>query len=286
MGHSLTRTNLTINQNFVFQNGSQATNKMLTSDLKGNVNWNYPADFMIEDPLEHYIGELYGGGIVVSVWKEFGAEKLLIASVKDYSEFVPNSRPWLVGSEKSTWQWSTLNWDVLFTRSMSFGLDNSNSNILVDTNAVAISKCLNYTNEDLGLGVYNDWYLPAPNEVLTMLNSAAILNRVLSSFASDRSFRLVTDRGYNVDGIPYVNLSQVNLIMQTSYNNYQNVVGGYWTSTPAYADGGFNALYVNATLDVPNTWYQPGNFILSYPKTSNLTVRPFRIHTVWNSREY
>jgi len=34
---------------------------------------------------KHYIGELYGGGIVVGVWKEAGIEKGLIASLTDIS---------------------------------------------------------------------------------------------------------------------------------------------------------------------------------------------------------
>jgi hypothetical protein len=34
---------------------------------------------------EHYIGELYGGGIVVSVWKSAGVEHGLIASLADVS---------------------------------------------------------------------------------------------------------------------------------------------------------------------------------------------------------
>lgn len=289
MGHSLTRTNLTINQNFVFQDGGQAANKMLTSDLKGKVSWRYPSDFMITDPLEHYIGELFGGGIVVSVWKEAGVEKLLIASVKDYSESISAGSPAIPRIEKSTWQWSSANVTGNYSRSRSFGLANSNANILIDPNATAISKCLNYTNENLNLGVYNDWYLPAPNEVLTMLNSTSILNRVLYQFAVDNSYRLVPESGYrtvNSGGFsyqePYLNMSQINLIMETSYNDFQLGRGGYWTSTLDSSNTTNSAIYVSNCIDVPNTWYQPGNLLVGFGKTNNLTVRPFRIHTVYD----
>jgi hypothetical protein len=37
----------------------------------------------------HYIGELYGGGIVVSVWKEAGYEHGLIASLTDVAQVQP-----------------------------------------------------------------------------------------------------------------------------------------------------------------------------------------------------
>jgi hypothetical protein len=170
---------------------------------------------------------------------------------------------------------------------------NSNANILIDPNATAISKCLNYTNEDLGLGVYNDWYLPASNEVLTMLNSASILNRVLYQFAVDNSYRLIPESGYQIVNsggasyeVPYLRLSQVNLIMETSYNNYQNANEGYWTSTIDATNPTNNALYVNSAIDFPNTFFQPSNVIFEYGKANNLTVRPFRIHTVFNYEYY
>ncbi len=90
MGHSLNRTGFRINQNLVVDDGTFNPGYILVSDLNGIAKWKDPTQYITNDePLDRFIGELYGGGIVVAVWREQREqlyEYSLIASVKNYSE--------------------------------------------------------------------------------------------------------------------------------------------------------------------------------------------------------
>ena len=116
----------------------------------------------------HYIGELYGGGIVVSVWKTNGVEHGLIASLTDLSAGI---------------QWTTPNYETttvsgIGALSPQDGLSNSNS-IMTQVgsgNSYAAGLCRSY-NE----GSYADWYLPALWELNQCYNAAKIVNEVLGN---------------------------------------------------------------------------------------------------------
>jgi hypothetical protein len=118
--------------------------------------------------LTHYIGELYGGGIVVSVWKKNGVEHGLIASLTDLSAGI---------------QWTTPNYETttvsgIGALSPQDGLSNSNS-IMTQVgsgNSYAAGLCRSY-NE----GSYADWYLPAIWELNQCYNAAKIVNEVLGN---------------------------------------------------------------------------------------------------------
>jgi hypothetical protein len=113
--------------------------------------------------ITHYIGELYEGGIIVTVWKVNGVEHGLIASLVDIS----------VGSV-----WSNVNVLIgALAQSPRDGLANTNA-IITQTGQTtsAALLCHNYS-----AGGYTDWYLPAVWELNQCFYSALIVNTVLGN---------------------------------------------------------------------------------------------------------
>jgi hypothetical protein len=116
----------------------------------------------------HYIGELYGGGIVVSVWKDAqGIEHGLIASLMNLSSGIP----WTTPAFQETLIGPT-------AQSPHDGLANTNAIVaqagVGTTYAAGLCKAYN-------AGGFNDWYLPATWELNQCYNSAMILNEVLGN---------------------------------------------------------------------------------------------------------
>jgi hypothetical protein len=228
MGHSLNRTSFRINQNLVIDDKTFNPGYILISDIYGNAGWKNPNQYISnEEPLDRFIGELYGGGIVVAVWREQREtlyEICLIASVKNYS--VPFSE-----GEYFYFQWSNIgNLAIGATaRSHTFGASNSISIIgqgspITGDAAKAASKCAEYINEDLyGLGVYGDWYLPSTFEINCLANNAAIFDRVISQYAVDKSLSLAYD---DTTGA----FSKMDLFVNANASA-GNIITGYWTST-------------------------------------------------------
>jgi hypothetical protein len=113
----------------------------------------------------HYVGELFGGGIVVSVWKTAGVEHGLIASLTDLSSGI---------------QWTTPAFqDTLIGPTAQSPRDGfANTNAIVaqagagTTYAAGLCKAYN-------AGGFNDWYLPALWELKECSDSVKIVNEVL-----------------------------------------------------------------------------------------------------------
>ncbi len=111
----------------------------------------------------HFVGELYGGGVVFHVYKdENGNEHGLIASITDLS----TSAPWgLYGINvtncESTWKGSA------------------------NTNSILAAGC--YTSDAAAIchtftgGGFPDWYLPAIDELNLLYNSRFNVNKTLST---------------------------------------------------------------------------------------------------------
>ena len=114
----------------------------------------------------HYVGELFGGGIIVSVWKDAqGAEHGLIASLTDLSSQIP---------------WTT----PAFQNILIGPTAQSPSNGLVNTNAIVAQAGAGTTYAAGLCKAYNadgftDWYLPAINELKQCNNSLQIVNEIL-----------------------------------------------------------------------------------------------------------
>lgn len=67
---------------------NEGVDKVLTVNSSGLATWK-PIKSLFT--FGHYIGELYGGGIVVAVWKEADDEKVLISSLEDISYSEPTN---------------------------------------------------------------------------------------------------------------------------------------------------------------------------------------------------
>lgn len=112
---------------------------------------------------QHYIGELFGGGIVVSVWKTGGVEHGLVASLIDISAS------------------STLtNVNALIgptAQSLSNGFGNTMAIMNQPGHINSAAKlCRDFTG-----GGFTDWYLPAAWELHQIFNVSHIINTVLGS---------------------------------------------------------------------------------------------------------
>jgi len=108
----------------------------------------------------HFVGELYGGGIVVSVWKNAGVEHGLIASLTDINAAAP---------------WS----DVTTLAGAFSGIDgqaNTAAIISHQTTTSAAQLCKSYSG-----GGFNDWYLPASWELKECYDADYVVNSVLGA---------------------------------------------------------------------------------------------------------
>ena len=117
---------------------------------------------------KHYIGELFGGGIIVQVWKDsLGVEHGLIASLTDLALPII----WTVPAQQFNLIGPT-------AQSYSDGLANTNAIIAQTGFPATTSYAAGIARLYLG-GGYTDWYLPSQWELNLCYQSAAIVNKAL-----------------------------------------------------------------------------------------------------------
>ena len=169
----------------------------------------------------HYIGELYGGGIVVSVWKDAqGAEHGIIASLNNLNNI------------SSGIQWTTLE----FLEINIGATAQSPRDGLANTNAI-VAQAGAGTNYAAGLckaynaGGFADWYLPAINELKQCYSSYQIVNEVLG----DTNGFDVLDFGgsYYWSSTEYANYGAWNMTFFDGMMNYANGGKGNYYSVRA-----------------------------------------------------
>jgi hypothetical protein len=116
---------------------------------------------------EHYIGELYGGGVVF--WVDQTGSHGLICSMLDLStsqEWSNIASTFIGVTAQSTWD----------------GLSNSNAIVSQSGHTGSAAKlCLDYINTDYGTGVYNDWYLPAVDQLSLLFYAKYQVQKTLES---------------------------------------------------------------------------------------------------------
>ena len=112
----------------------------------------------------HYVGELFGGGIVAAVWKTNGAEHGLIASLNDLSDGI---------------MWSNIDTTLIGINAQS-AIDGKINTLSVigqtGATSTAAGLCDAYTKAG-----FNDWYLPSTWEMNQLYNSALQINVVLEA---------------------------------------------------------------------------------------------------------
>jgi hypothetical protein len=111
----------------------------------------------------HYVGELYGGGIVVFVWQQNGVEHGLIASLTNVS---------------TNAQWSSVIASGVGISAQSPIGGQANTTAIVNHGDVsgAAYLCDNYS-----AGGFDDWYLPSVWELTQCYNAAFVVNSILGN---------------------------------------------------------------------------------------------------------
>jgi hypothetical protein len=156
----------------------------------------------------HYIGELYGGGIVVAIWKESGVEKGLIASLSDVSASAQYSSINNISSSIGATARSPIN-----------GQANTTAIVAQGDISGAAYICDNYSS-----GGFDDWYLPATWELTQCYNAAFVVNTILGAtngFQFDRYWSSTENIGNNGNNGWFQDFAMGNANALEKYSNYR-----------------------------------------------------------------
>jgi len=302
MGHSLKKTSFDIKTSFSLKDGNEAQGYVLMSDEFGNATWKDPSKYITAKTSSHYIGEMFGGGVVVSVWNESGIDRCLVASPECISTLNTFSGTW--GPYNTGWSYGFSFSAVTATfaaTSSSFGYANT-AKIAAQVSESAAARCMDYVNPDTGSGIWDDWFLPSIMELKQLGKSSAIFNKVLQAYAFD-SDKPTMDELYNAQlsastiktvstDINLFSLSPVRYkysefdgrSYDTTYPN-SNDQTFYWSSTENSEGGYAWALVAGAstysTFLNESGQYAPFNFnafsSIMVPKDTPAKIRPFRL---------
>jgi hypothetical protein len=163
---------------------------------------------------QHYIGELYGGGVVF--WVDDTGQHGLIVSMTDVSssQRYSNNSSTLIG------QTAQSDWD---------GMTNSNAVVgQAGHTASAAQVCLDYVNADYGTGIFSDWYLPSRTEFFDLWNNLKAVSKA-----------------FDTDGNPAT--TPLNWLYWTSTeSNAENAWTFQWWPGKTYVDSKSNQYQVRA----------------------------------------
>jgi hypothetical protein len=138
-----------------------------TDALAGFYYYNGTSWKLVGKSGQHYIGELYGGGVVF--WVDNAGQHGLIVSMIDISssQKYSNISTTLIG------QTAQSDWDGLSNSIAIIGQSGHTSS--------AAQTCLDYTNEDYGTGIFSDWYLPSRTVFNDLRNNMKAVNKTLDT---------------------------------------------------------------------------------------------------------
>ena len=185
MAYKISSSTFSISSPVVIKNGTEGYGKILTTDASGLLVWKEPNSFFGQS---RYIGELYGGGIVVDFWKEGDVENTLIMSLTHLSYDY-------IWSNIETFSADYFNYYGTGADSIYDGRYNSDkitSHIVYDpfgdftiyeSHTMSAAKMC----KDYNYGGYDDWYLPSYNEFNSIVKNKNIINRVLGDVDGIRS---------------------------------------------------------------------------------------------------
>ena len=190
-GYELSDDGVTIVNPLFIKDANEGIERVLTSDSSGIVNWK-PIKSLFN--FGHYIGEFYGGGIVIDVWLEGDDEKVLIVSLEDLKStdgyFDEN------GSIYSQWIYDGTSFDPFITSTMSTILIGENAqslyngrlntiSIMEESSKYGVTGSAAQVCADYRAGGYDDWYLPSYYELNTIYNQSGVVNKILNSESID-----------------------------------------------------------------------------------------------------
>lgn len=170
----------------------------------------------------HYVGELYGGGVVFYV--DHTGNHGLICSMVDVGSSVAWSD--VTGTTVPA-PGALSDWD---------GLTNSTAIVAQSTATIAADLCFNYTN-DAGYigGAKDDWYLPSRGELNHLWNNLYQVQKALES--DGNSFTTIlrksyywasteadANRGYAIN---FLDGSQITIVKTTTTNYYVRAVRAF-----------------------------------------------------------
>lgn len=262
MGHSLRPDNLTITPDFVISDGTHNTGYVLVSDTGGVASWENITNLPGLNT-NHYVGELWGGGVVAAVWKENEVEKCLIAALCDYSYTLFFSGGGYY-YPRTQFIWSNIS-SISSATSTHNGLVNSQSITAQSpsdtTNGAYL--CLNYINPNYSTGTFSDWYLPSVTEMQQVTNNSFKINYAIDKYAIDNS-KITYPWDNSNSYVSYITRYQPrNTIMAP----LTKVINYYLTSTEVMNTSGLQAY----SIDMSN------NKIVRRNKSTTGSVRPVRI---------
>ena len=151
----------------------------------------------VDNTANHYIGELYGGGVVF--WIDKTGQHGLICSMVDLSinQAWSNVTATLIGTTAQS-EWN--------------GLTNSNTIVGQAGHTSSAAKlCLDYTNADYGTGLYSDWYLPARTELNHLWNNIYKVQKALDSDGNLETTTIVRGSYWSSTEYKYANDSAYKL---------------------------------------------------------------------------
>lgn len=122
----------------------------------------------------HYIGELFGGGVVY--WVDATGQHGLICSMTDI----------ITHSNKPKFHPPSYHKKIqLPNGEMIYEI------LAVDNASDASKLCENYTNSDFGTGIFSDWFLPDRDQLWKLRNSKLKVNASIATFFSEDGMGLL-----------------------------------------------------------------------------------------------
>lgn len=158
----------------------------------------------------HYVGELYGGGVVF--WVDHNAEHGLILSMVTLS----TNQAW--SNVTSTLIGTTNDWDGITNTTSITGQSGHTSS--------AANLCEDYTNADYGSGTFSDWYLPSIAELNHLWNNFYEVQKALTNDGNASTMPLIKN--------PYWSSTESELSMAWTFHLLYGSPYGYPKSAPYY----------------------------------------------------
>lgn len=228
MAYKISSSTFSISSPLVIKNGTEGSGKILTTDASGLVVWKEPKSFFGNS---RYIGELYGGGIVIDFWKDGNIENTLIMSLTHLSyNYVWSNVGSIPTASGDDWSYSSgasslydgrYNSDLIISQQVYNTSIRPNSPLLASHTMSAAKLCKDYNYSG-----YDDWYLPSYDEFVSIAKNKYIINRILGDVNGIRNQN--TGSGAELSGLYWTSTEYI------ENSSYPVGGGGYWFNSTPY----------------------------------------------------